>query len=410
MTPARRILWIDASAGVAGDMLLAALVDLGVPLPALQDAVDAVIPDTVELSAVGVTRAGLRAVKVDVELRVPDQHHRSWREIRGRVEQANLTEGARSRTLAAFGALAAAEARVHRVDVDDIQFHEVGAWDSIADMVGCCAGVDLLTIDGLTVSEIALGSGTVRAAHGELPVPVPAVTELITGWPATAGGAGELATPTGVALLTTMATGSGPLPPMTIERVGVGAGSRDRADRPNVVRAILGRPAGEGELAVDGPTMTVLETTVDDLDPRVWPSVMDGLLTAGAADVWLTPVLMKKGRPGHVLSVLTAPDRAESLQQLIFARTSTLGIRSRQVQRIALDRSYLEVQLAGGSVAVKIGHRAGVISQATPEFADAEVVARATGRAIADVLAEAAAAARAAGVVPGAALPDGVIP
>ncbi|WP_029136267.1 nickel pincer cofactor biosynthesis protein LarC [Nakamurella lactea] len=407
MTADRRVLWLDATAGVAGDMLLAALVDLGVRLPGIQAAVDAVIPGTVLLRQREVSRAGLRALKVDVELVATDQHHRSWREIRNRIVAAELTEGARANALAAFGALAAAEGRVHGVAADDVHFHEVGAWDSIADLVGSCAALDSLGADRVTVSEIALGSGTVRAAHGVLPVPVPAVTELIAGWSVTSGGDGELATPTGVALLTTLAAGTGPLPAMTVQRVGVGAGSRDRPDRPNVVRAVLGTSAATAPAA--GTTrLTMLETTVDDLDPRLWPSVLDALLAAGAADAWLTPVLMKKGRPGQVLSVLAEPALAPALQQIVLARTSTLGVRSFGVQRTALDRCYLDVELAGGTVAVKIGHRDGVVLHATAEYSDAAAAADATGRTVADVLAEAEAGARAAGVVPGAGLPPGV--
>lgn len=412
----RLVLWIDASAGVAGDMLLGALVDAGVPLGRLQACVDAVIPGSVRLTSRDVVRAGLRATKVDVEVLVDDPPHRTWSTIRELLEAAELPDGVRGRALAAFVRLAEAEGRVHGVPPESVHFHEVGALDAIADVVGTCAGVEALGATAVVVSPVALGSGTISAHHGVLPVPPPAVLEMSRGWDVFAGGQGELATPTGVALLTSLAAESGPLPALRVEATGVGAGTRDTPGRANVVRAVLGRPTasrdsahdrqGEGRaMPLDGGEQpaVVLEANVDDLDPRVWPVVLGRLLEAGAWDAWLTPVLMKKGRPAHTLHVLGAPEQADDLGELVLAETTTLGLRRVPVTRYSLERTWVEVggDGDGARLRVKIGHRHGRVVQAMPEFDDVLADARRTGRPVATVLAGAHAAAVAAGLVPG---------
>jgi uncharacterized protein (TIGR00299 family) protein len=379
--------WIDASAGVAGNMLLGALVDAGASLDAAQAAVDAVIPGSVRLTATGVTRAGLRALHADVVPLVADPPHRTWRDLRERLT---------GRPYEVFARLAEAEGRVHGIDPGDVHFHEVGALDSIADVVGVCAALDDLGVTSVSAGEVALGSGRVRTAHGELPVPAPAVAELARGWRVRSGGTGELATPTGLALLRTLATTDEDLPAMTVDAVGVGAGGRDTPGRPNVVRVLLGTRTGAGaEPAV------VLEANVDDLDPRLWPGVLAGLLEAGASDAWLVPILMKKGRPAHTLTVLCPPDRAAGLRDRIFAETSTLGVRESPRRKTALDRTFVPVAVAGGVVAVKVGSAGGRIVQVMPEFEDVAARARDTGRPARIVLAEAQAAATAAGLVTG---------
>jgi uncharacterized protein (TIGR00299 family) protein len=398
----RRLAWIDVSAGVAGDMLLAALLDAGAGAATVQSAVEAVIPGAVRLSQAQVRRAGLRATALRVELVAEDQPQRSWARIRSLLQEAELSGTVRRRALAAFAALAAAEARVHGVPTDDVHFHEVGAWDCLADVVGVCAALDDLQVSEIVVSEMALGSGSVRTAHGTLPVPVPAVVELCRGWPVVAGGKGELATPTGVALVTALATGRGPLPAMTVQGVGVGAGARDVAGRANVVRVVLGRsPGNDGGLE----PMMLLETNVDDLDPRVWPTVIDGLLTEGAADAWLTPVVMKKGRPALVLAVLASPDASPRLRRAILDRTPALGVRQSSLTREVLARAWIEVSVAGQAVRVKVGHRDGVVVHATPEFEDVAALAASSGRAVRDVLDAAIAAAAEAGLTAGSPVP-----
>ncbi|MEY9872010.1 uncharacterized protein (TIGR00299 family) protein [Streptacidiphilus sp. MAP12-33] len=403
-----RAAWIDAGAGVAGDMLLGALTDAGAPLDAAQAAVEAVIPATVRLTAEQVTRAGLRATRVRVEPLRADQPHRTWQTIRELLDAASLAEPVRSRALAVFTRLAAAEARVHGVPADEVHFHEVGAWDSIADVVGVCAALHALGIERVTAGPVAVGSGRVRTAHGELPVPVPAVAELAAGWRVFAGGAGELATPTGVALVTALAAACEDLPPLRLHTTGVGAGSRDTPGRPNVVRVLAGAPADREEAPHDtgdpGGAL-LLEANVDDLDPRVWPGVLAALLEAGASDAWLTPILMKKGRPAHTLSVLARPDLAAALRVVVFRETSTLGVREHRVHKTALARGWAQVEVDGGSLPVKIGHQDGVIVQVTPEFDPAARLAARSGLPARTVLASAEHAAAARGLVPGAPVP-----
>jgi uncharacterized protein (TIGR00299 family) protein len=402
--------WVDASAGIAGDMFLGALVEAGASLEAIQSAVDAVIPGAVRLSVGTALRAGLRAARIEVELVAPDQPERPWLEVRDRIGGAGLAARVRDRALAVFAALAEVESRAHGVPVEDVHFHEVGAWDSIADVVGTCAALEALGVAELECSRIAVGSGTVRSAHGVLPVPVPAVLGLTAGWEVAGLGDGELATPTGAALLTVLAKGQGPLPPMRVLSSGAGAGSRDVQGRANVVRVVIGQastpvddgPAQDDDLAaVD---LVVLECNIDDLDPRVWPSVLDDLLAGGAADAWLSPILMKKGRPAHLLSVLCGPDEVAALRDRVFAVTSTIGVRERAVRRWQLPRLGTSVELDGHAIAVKVSHRRGRIVQATPEYRDVLAAATALGRPVRDVLDAAVHAAVDAGLVPGAPL------
>jgi uncharacterized protein (TIGR00299 family) protein len=406
-----RVIWIDASAGVAGDMLLGALVDLGVPLESLQAAVDAVLPGAARLAGTTVTRAGLRAAKVDVQILEDEPSAaRTWPVVRALLEGADLPDDVRRAALGTFGRLATAEGRVHGVPPDAVHFHEVGAVDAVADIVGTCAGLAALDVQDVVLSPVALGQGTVRAAHGALPVPVPAVLELARGWDVAgvppgqgaAGNAGELATPTGLALATTLASRSGALPAMSVAATGVGAGTRDRPDRPNVVRLVLGTAAAPDQ---DGDEAVVLETNVDDLDPRVWPDVLGRLLAAGALDAWLTPILMKKGRPAHTLHALARPQDEAALADLVFTHTSTLGVRRAPVGRHVLDRSWTPVAVLDGQVRIKVGHRNGTVRQATPEYEDVAELARAGGVPVAQALALAQRAALDVGLVPGAAWP-----
>ncbi len=399
-----RQVWVDASAGVAGDMLLGALVDAGADLAVVQAAVDAVIPGAVRLMGTAVTRAGLRAIKVDVAVMVDDPPHRTWRTIRQLLTDADLAQPVRESALAVFGRLAAAEAHVHGIDVGDVHFHEVGALDSIADVVGVCAALHELGVEEVTAGEVAVGSGRVRSAHGDIPVPVPAVAEMSRGWRIRAAGRGELATPTGMALITALAAECTDLPSMSVGSVGVGAGTRDTPGTPNVVRVILGEidPLVPDE---DGEELVVLEANVDDLDPRLWPEVLTHLLADGAADAWLTPILMKKGRPAQTLSVLARPEQAAAARRLMFRLTSTIGVRQHAVRRFALPRVVAVVHVAGSPVAIKIAHRDGTIVRATPEFSDVAAAAEGASLPPGTVMQEAIAAAWNAGLRPGEPIP-----
>ena len=399
-----RTAWVDATAGVAGDMLLGALLDAGARLAAVQAAVDAVVPGAVLLRTTEVTRAGLRALKTDVEVQAADQPHRRWTTVRALLEDAALDARVRESAVAVFARLAQAEARAHGIAQDDVHFHEVGGLDAIADIVGTCAALVDLGVTELVGSPIAVGSGTVRAGHGTLPVPGPAVLQLVTGWAVVAGGTGELATPTGAALVTALASGPAALPAMTVTAVGTGAGTRDTPHRANVTRVVLGAAAEDRPRAED---VVLLEANVDDLDPRLWPEVLTRLLAEGARDAWLTPVLMKKGRPAHTVHVLSTPDAADQLSAVVFRHTSTLGVRRSVARRDVLARDWQPVPVAGGTVRVKVGHRAGQVVQAMPEFTDVVALAAAGGRPVADVLVLAHAAAVQAGLVAGAPWPPG---
>ena len=373
--------WLDAQAGASGDMLLGALVDAGVPLAVLQRAVDR-LGVAVTLTATATSRAGLGATKVDVH--APDDGvTRTWADVR-----ALIVDGP-ALAYDAFRRLAEAEAAVHRVPVEQVHFHEVGALDALADVVGAAAGFAHLALTELHCSTVSLGNGTTRGAHGPLPVPAPAVLALLTGAPVTAGPSPyETTTPTGAALLAAVVTDWGPLPAMTLTRTGYGAGGRDPSEVANVLRLVLGEPAAVVETAV------LLETNVDDLDPRLWPAVLAALLEAGASDAWLTPILMKKGRPAHTLSVLAPTALASAMRELVFRQTSTLGLRQVAVGKHALARTERTVEVDGRPVRVKTAWLDGEAVTSTPEWEDVAAAAALLGRPAKDVLAAAVRLAR----------------
>ena len=385
--------WVDASAGASGDMLLGALAGAGVPVEVLQAAVDAVSPEPVRLRVETVRRGGFAATRCHVDV-ADSVHHRSWRDIRALLGRADLDEPVRGLALRVFERLATAEATVHGADPLDVSFHEVGALDAIADVVGVSAGFVWLTRGAdVVVSPVCVGSGTIQGAHGLLPVPPPAVAELLRGVPSYAGPyPGEACTPTGAALLTTLATGWGAQPAMTIERIGVGAGRRDPETHPNVLRILAS--ATTSEPTGLAPTL-LLETNVDDLDPRVWPAVIAALLDAGASDAWLTPILMKKGRPAHTLSVLVEGGRAAAVRAAIFRHTSTIGLREQPLGKQALDRELAGVEVDGQRIMVKLARYEGTLVNAQPEYDDVARAAAALGRPVGEVLADAIAASRA---------------
>jgi uncharacterized protein (TIGR00299 family) protein len=387
----RMIGWLDLSAGASGDMLLGALLDAGVPLDVPAAAVAALPVEPIRLVPEQVTRHGLGATRVHVQA-PPSAEHRTWSDVRTILIDAALPERVRDGALAVFERLAVAEGRVHRVAPEAVHFHEVGALDALADVVGVVAGFEHLGLSRLTASPVTLGSGSARGAHGVVPVPGPAVLELLTGVPVLAGPVpAEMCTPTGAALLTARVDEWTTLPPLRVQRVGTGAGGRDPAELPNVVRLVLGEATG--------PTPTgsvVLEANVDDLDPRLWPGVLDALFAAGASDAWLTPILMKKGRPAHTLSALCPPDAVAGVQAAVFAATSTIGMRIVPVGKVALERVLTSVAVLGGRVGLKVAVTQGRTVNVSVEYEDVAALARETGVPEKDALRAATAAAEAA--------------
>ena len=390
--PSERLAWVDASSGASGDMLLGALVGAGVPVGVLVEAVDKVAPGQVGLEVSDVRRGGFAATRCHVEL-ADTAEHRTWRDVEELLNGAGLHEDVRSLAHDVFSRLAEAEGRVHGHAPEDVHFHEVGALDAIADVVGTCAGFVHLGVDRVVVSDVSVGGGTVSSEHGRLPVPPPAVVELLRGVPSSGGPVDvELCTPTGAALLTTLADGWGPQPAMAVDAVGVGAGGRDPEGHANVLRLLVGEAATRNSR--EAAVAVLLETNVDDLDPRLWPEVLAALLEAGASDAWLTPILMKKGRPAHTLSVLVATDRADGVRREVYRQTSTIGLREQRIGKHELDRSMATVELDGHTIGVKLARLDGEVVNVQPEFEDVAAAARSLGRPVKTVMADAVAAAR----------------
>jgi uncharacterized protein (TIGR00299 family) protein len=399
--------WIDASAGAAGDMLLAALIDAGADQEAVHSVVGRLAVATGEQVTVALTsvrRHGLRAARAVVETG-PSQVHRGLSDVLDLISAVNLPGDAAEFAARVFGLLADAEAEVHGITAERVAFHEVGALDSLADVIGSAVALDslgLLAADAVvTVSGVGVGRGSAATSHGPLPVPVPAVVRLLAGGgaPMSAGpgtGEGELCTPTGAALLAALAAEWGPMPPMIVRSAGSGAGSRDPASHPNIIRVLVGVAAGRAP-AWESSALRLVESTIDDLDPRLWPDALDALHTAGAIDCWLTPVLMRTGRPGQVVTALTQADTLDSVVRALLRVTTTLGVRVTEISRLALPRDQIEVQVGGQPVRVKRGWLDGTAVTMQPEFADARAAADALGIPIADVLDAARQAARDAG-------------
>ncbi len=375
----RRVGWVDATCGVSGDMLLGACLDAGADLELVRGSVASLgLPERITIDVEPAHRGGLGATRALVGTETSTVR-RTLADVLVLLGAADPPVG--ERAAAVFRALAGAEARAHRVPVEQVHFHEVGALDAIADVVAVVAALASLGLDELVGSPVALGGGRARTAHGSIPVPGPAVLELLAsrGAPGVGGPIDvELATPTGVALLVTTADRFGPMPALRATAIGTGAGGRDPEGHPNVTRLVVGEidPAvggrTDGEL---GPAL-LIETNVDDLDPRLWPAVLADLLGAGASDAWLTPILMKKGRPAHTLSVLCPADLVERLERVVFTRTSTIGLRRTSVTKRALPREVVEVDVPGGRVRLKVVRLDGEVVSATPEHDDVARLAR----------------------------------
>jgi hypothetical protein len=372
--------YLDAFSGISGDMLVGALADAGADAAAIADSIASLeIGATVSFEKV--RRCGIGATRYHVE--VGEQRaHRHLAQIIKIIEKAGLPARATRNAVAIFQKLGEAEAAVHQVPLETVHFHEVGAADSIADIVGASVGFELVGVDRIVCSPINVGSGTVNTEHGVLPVPAPATARLLTGAPVySRGPAVELATPTGAAVAVTLAERFGTLPPMSLTRTGYGAGSHDFPGHANVLRVMLGEPT----TAEEALEVTVIEAHIDDLNPQVMAYAAERLAEAGALDVSLQPILMKKGRPGNLLRVVARREDRERLAQIIFAETSTLGLRMYAAERRVQARRFEEVETKYGKVRMKIASEGSY----APEYEDCRRLALETGATLKEVIAEA---------------------
>jgi len=399
------VLALEPVGGIAGDMMLAALLHLGAPRGALDDGLSALAgaSGAVDLRGTKIVEEavevnGVRALHVDV--RVPPEvlgrepHHRPFRAIRDLIGRARLPERAQQLALSAFKKLAEAEGRVHGVAADDVEFHELGAVDSIVDVVGSALLVAALGPERIVSLPPPAGGGTARTAHGLIPVPSPAVLEVLRGRTLRPSGSGERTTPTGAALLAAWTEPADSLPELMVQAIGYGAGTRRWEDAPNLLRAVLGTSV-RGQPG--GGAGWVLEANLDDLSPQLVAAALEAVLAAGAADAWVGPVTMKKGRPGHLLGAVVPEAARAAVEEVLFRETSTLGVRAYRVERSVLDRELVEVETAYGPVRIKVGRRSGVLVNAAPEFEDCQKRARERGVSLKEVLAAAVAAWRARG-------------
>jgi pyridinium-3,5-bisthiocarboxylic acid mononucleotide nickel chelatase len=427
-----RIAYLDCFSGISGDMFLGALVDAGVPAKLFEDTVAALnIGARLEISRVN--RSGITATKVDVlvhgekelprevffeqqsrahrhehaheaghkhspehiELREHNynqpqsegpragapaphahEHGHGLKEIREVIRKAAISDGAKNTAIAIFEALGAVEAKIHNSDIEAVHFHEVGAVDAMVDIICAAVGAEALEVHGLVCSPLNVGSGTVKCAHGVFPVPVPATVELLKGAPVYSSGIQvELVTPTGAAIVKTLAKRFAPFPAMTIEKSGYGAGTRDFPGHANVVRLTIGESQAKFAENTSQETISVLEANLDDLNPQVFGYVVDRLLAEGALDTFASPVQMKKNRPGMLLTVLAKPEDASRLTKIIFTETSTLGVRQREEQRQALARKWITVGTRWGDVRLKIASMNGTVTNYAPEYEDCRKIA-----------------------------------
>ena len=353
------VAWWNCSAGIAGDMALASLIDAGADIDEVVAGLEGLPVTGWHIEVAKTTRAGVAASQLRVDIDPEsDLTERTWGTIRAIIEQApGMPERARTRAQAVFGRLAAAEGRLHGLPPEEVHFHEVGGLDAIVDVVGTCLALESLGVGSVRSGPVALGTGTVRGSHGLLPNPAPAVVELLVGAPVRgAAREEELTTPTGAALLAALAESFGPLPSMKIRSSGYGAGSRDLDGRANVLQVVI------GDLQTEAPAeiplhqdLVVLEANVDDVTGEVLAHTVGALMSAGALDAWLVPVVAKKGRPAHVISVLAEPGTVARLATVLMQETGTLGFREHFVSRSALVRQSLEVEVSGERVRVKAG-------------------------------------------------------
>jgi uncharacterized protein (TIGR00299 family) protein len=395
-----RTLYFDCFAGASGDMIVGALIDLGVDFEALRQHLTSLDLGGYTLNAARTKRRGIAATKFDVQVDAKSQPARRFADITAIIEKSALSERTRERAIQVFQRLATAEAGVHGTTEDEVHFHEVGAVDSIIDVVGSIIGFEMLGAERFFSSPLRVGRGTVKTEHGLLPIPAPATAELLRGAAVYAGDVeGEFVTPTGAAILATICESFGSMPPLTIDRVGYGAGSRDPDEVPNALRLVLGETASEpGDddgSRVEAERVMVIETNIDDMNPQVYGFVMERALALGALDLFITPVQMKKDRPGVLLTVLCEPQMLEVMSDLILTETTTLGIRYYETERRVLQRVVEIVETAYGPVKIKVARRGNRTLHFQPEYDDCAGLARDAGVSLIEVQGAASAAYRA---------------
>jgi len=378
-----RVAHFDCFSGISGDMTLAALFDLGVPEEAIYDGISSLgLP--IKLIVEPVTKGGFAATQINVVAPTEDEH-RHLPEIEAILSAGKLTPPQLELALKIFRRLAEAEAAAHGVPMGEVHFHEVGALDSIADIAGCAIGLDLLGVEKFTSSPVAVGSGTVKCAHGVMPVPTPATAELLKGVPLRpALVKSELTTPTGAAILTSIVSEYVDTPAMTIEAIGHGAGSKDFVEQPNLLRIFVGQTSssplptgGEGPgVRGESDTVWILETNLDDIPGEIIGYCIEQLFAAGALDVWTTPIQMKKHRPGVILSAIATDANLASIETILFRETQTFGIRRHRAERTKLQRESITIDTPWGPVRCKRGWRDGMEAIVTPEYEDCARIAR----------------------------------
>jgi uncharacterized protein (TIGR00299 family) protein len=379
-----RTVWFNCCAGVAGDMLLASLVDAGADVDAIADALGGLGVDGYAVTFERVQRCGVGATWANVAVHDAHHDHRPAREVLELIGAADLPDRVRNRALAVYRTLAEVEGEIHGVDAGDAELHEVGALDSIIDVVGVCVALELLGVESIVCSPIAVGHGTVRTAHGELPNPVPAVTALLARAEAMSVGIDttmETATPTGVALMTVLAGRFGALPSIAVTATGFGAGTADPPGRPNVVQAVIGDARHEAAIAGTGRPARLVEANVDDVTGEVLAHTITALLTVGAYDAWATPIVMKKGRPAHTVHALCDDATLAAVSSVMIAETGTLGVRATAVERWPQHREERHVDVGGHPVRVKVSG-----SRVKAEHDDAAAAAAALGIPLREVL------------------------
>ena len=404
-----KTIYFDCFAGAAGDMLVGALIDVGLDFAALEGELAKLGIDGYSISSERLIKQGVTARKFRVNITQETHHHhyegegshgahhhgRSYRQIREILEKAPIPEAPKNRAISAFHRLGVVEAGIHGVGLDAIHFHEVGAVDSIIDITGYFLGLHMLGIERVAASPLPVGRGFVQCAHGRMPVPAPATAKLLEGIPvAESDLKGEVLTPTGALLLGESAEFFGPMPEMTITRVGYGAGDKDQPNTPNAVRAFLGETEASTEGEGPPTTIAVLEANIDDMSPELFPHIIEGALKAGALDAFSIPVTGKKGRPGQLLTILSPLAKQEALTRFLFRETSTLGVRHRTTRRAVAERAWMDVALPWGGVRVKKGTFEGVLTNLAPEYEDCKRLAEESGVPLKQVIEAALARAR----------------